>query len=159
MILFGEAFLFILFHVKGFYDPVSSDGFMKEGGQEPHSLLSLPGESPHPFPKKPDGNQGHRSDNVKNNRQFPALKEGDRNEAEKGEDIFENARRGAGDSSLNQRYIVRNAGDDNTGRRLCKKGEREGLKMIVECFPDVRDNLLSHKVHEVILAIIENSLE
>jgi hypothetical protein len=132
---------------------------MEKGRNEAKSLLPLSGKFPHPLPKFFNRNDTQRKDDEGNNGKFPILIEGDTDQKDDSKSIFEKTRDGIGDRSLNEVDIIRDPGDDNAGGGFSKKGKGKSLEMIVEFLSDICDNSQAHKVHQIRLAVIENSFQ
>jgi hypothetical protein len=85
------------------------------------------------------------------------LVEDDPDQTQDRENVFEKTCDGIGDRSLNEVDIIGDPGDDSAGGRFGKEGERKGLEMIIELLPDIEDDPQTHKIHQVGLAIKENT--
>jgi hypothetical protein len=85
------------------------------------------------------------------------LVEDDPEQTQDRENVFKKTCDGIGDRSLNEVDIIGDPGDDGAGGRFGKEGEGKGLEMPIEFLPDIEDGLQAHKIHQVGLAIKENT--
>ncbi len=80
-------------------------------------------------------------------------------QAEDGKGILEKAGDGIGDRSLDEVDIIGDPGDEDARGRFGKEGEGKALEMVVEFLSHIRYNPQTYKVHQVRLAVVEDSLE
>jgi hypothetical protein len=155
----SEALFLILFHIECLDNPIPGDGLMEKSGDEAVPLLPLPGKFSYLLSKFFNRNDTQRKDDEGNDGQFPTLIEGNTDQKDDGKTIFEKTCDGIGDRSLNEVDIIRDPGDEDAGGCFSEKGEGKGLEMIVKFLPDIRDNLQTHKIHQVSLAVIKNTFQ
>jgi hypothetical protein len=130
---------------------------MEKSHDQAHSLLPLPTKFSNPLSKFPNRNDGKGENGESNDGEFPILVEDDPDQAQDGKSIFEKTCDGIGDRSLNEADIIGDPRDHDAGGRLGKEGEGKGLEMIIEFLPDIEDDPQTHKIHQVGLAIKENT--
>jgi hypothetical protein len=87
------------------------------------------------------------------------LVEDDADQTQDGKSVFDKACDGIRDRSLNEVDIIGDPGDDGARGRFGKEGERKALEMIIEFPSDIEDDLETDKVHQIGLAIKENTFK
>jgi hypothetical protein len=130
---------------------------MEKSYDQAHSLLPLPTKFSDPLSKFLNRNNGKGKNGESNDGELPILVKDDSDQTQDGKNIFEKTRDGIGDRSLNEVDIIGDPGNDDAGGRFGKEGEGKGLEMIIEFLPDIEDDPQPHKIHQVGLAIKENT--
>jgi hypothetical protein len=159
VVLFSKSALFVVFHTECFDNPISGDGLVEKGGDGAHSLLTLPTEFSKPLSKFLNGKDGQRKDEESDDRQFPIAIEDDTGQSEDGKGVLEKAGDCIGDRSLDEVHIIGDPGDEDARGRFGKEGEGKALKVVVEFLSHIGYNPQTDKVHQVRLAVVEDSLE